>query len=216
MKVVIIGATGNVGSRTMKFAVQAGFDVTAYVRRPEAVLQRKGVTIAKGDAQDSSALAKALTGSDAVLVAITGAVSDGSFMQRTLPSIITAMKDADVRRIVLVSAFGAGDTADKAAWFMKLAYRTVLGKFFRDKAAADALLEESGLEYTIVYPVNLKDAPATINAVAKPLEDVGKVPGMPTLPFTNVAQELVHILQDSSTIGQRILLTTAQGWKATR
>ncbi|MCI1634674.1 NAD(P)-dependent oxidoreductase [Bifidobacterium sp.] len=216
MKILILGATGNVGSRTMKHALEAGHQVVAYVRRPEAVSDAKGVQIIKGDVQDSGALAHAAEGADAIIVAITGAVSDGSFMQRAVPDIIQAAKTADVKRIVMVSAFGAGDTADKAAWFMKLAYRTVLGKFFRDKAASDALLEQSGLDYTIVYPVNLKDAPASINAVAKPLDQVDKVPGMPTLPFTNVAQELVKIVADPESIGQRILITTAKGWKAKR
>jgi uncharacterized protein YbjT (DUF2867 family) len=200
----------------MKHALEAGHQVVAYVRRPEAVSDAKGVQIIKGDVQDSGALAHAAEGADAIIVAITGAVSDGSFMQRAVPDIIQAAKTADVKRIVMVSAFGAGDTADKAAWFMKLAYRTVLGKFFRDKAASDALLEQSGLDYTIVYPVNLKDAPASINAVAKPLDQVDKVPGMPTLPFTNVAQELVKIVADPESIGQRILITTAKGWKAKR
>lgn len=216
MKILILGATGNVGSRTMKHALEAGHQVVAYVRRPEAVSDAKGVQIIKGDVQDSGALAHAAEGADAIIVAITGAVSDGSFMQRAVPNIIQAAKTSDVKRIVMVSAFGAGDTADKAAWFMKLAYRTVLGKFFRDKAASDALLEQSGLDYTIVYPVNLKDAPASINAVAKPLDQVDKVPGMPTLPFTNVAQELVKIVADPESIGQRILITTAKGWKAKR
>lgn len=216
MNIVIVGATGNVGSRTMKYALEAGHQVIAYARRPESVSNADKVQVVKGDAQDPVALARAAKGADAIIVAITGAVSDGTFMQRTVPSIITAAKAADVRRIVMVSAFGAGDTADKAAWFMKFAYRTVLGKFFRDKAASDALLEQSGLDYTIAYPVNLKDAPASINAVAKPLEQVDKVPGMPTLPFTNVAQELVRIVADPASIGQRILLTTAKGWKAKR
>lgn len=216
MKTLIIGATGNVGSRTMKHALEAGHQVVAYVRRPEAVSAAEGVRIIKGDVKDPAALAKASEGVDAIIVAITGAVSDASFMQRAVPGIITAAKTADVKRIVMVSAFGAGDTADKAAWFMKLAYRTVLGKFFRDKAASDLLLEHSGLDYTIVYPVNLKDAPASINAVAKPLDQVEKVPGMPTLPFTNVAQELVRIVADPASIGQRILITTAKGWKGKR
>ncbi|MFT8357084.1 MAG: NAD(P)-binding oxidoreductase [Bifidobacterium aquikefiri] len=212
MKVVIIGATGNVGSRTMNSAVRAGHEVTAYVRRPEAVAASKGIRIVKGNAEDTVALTEAAKGSDAIIVAITGAIKDTSFMQRNIASIVKAAKAAHVRRIILVSAFGAGDTADKAAWFMKLAYRTVLGKFFRDKAAADAFLEQSGLDYTIVYPVNLKDAPASFNVIAKPLAEVAKVPGMPTLPFASVAQEIVAILSDPHSIGQRMLITTARGW----
>ncbi|MGF2949488.1 NAD(P)H-binding protein [Microbacterium alcoholitolerans] len=73
------------------------------------------------------------------------------------------------RCAVLVSAFGAGDTAEKASGFARLIYRTVFGKFFADKAASDAVLTASGLDHTIVYPVNLKDAPALTAAAVKPL-----------------------------------------------
>lgn len=34
---LIVGATGNVGSRVARQAAQAGHDVVAFVRRPEAV-----------------------------------------------------------------------------------------------------------------------------------------------------------------------------------
>jgi len=43
-----------------------------------------------------------------VVVSITGSMSDGSFMQQRLPGIIAATKQAGVRRLILVSVFGAG------------------------------------------------------------------------------------------------------------
>lgn len=216
MKIVIVGAAGNVGSRTVDEALKAGHEVVAYVRRPEAVAARSGLTIAEGDAADVAALAAlaaASQGADVMIVSITGPMKDASFMQRTLPSVIEGARQAGVKRLVLVSAFGAGDTAEKASGFARLVYRTVFGKFFADKAAADALLTGSGLDYTIVYPVNLKDAPALPNAIVKPLAEVRRVPGLPTLPFGNVAQALVHIAEDASLSGARVLVTTPKGWK---
>jgi len=119
-----------------------------------------------------------------------------------------------VSRIVLISAFGAGDTAKKASGFARLIYRTALAKFFADKAASDKLLQASGLEWTIVYPVNLKDAPALPEgAVVKPLNEVGKVPGLPTLPFDNAATALVDIVTSRDAVGQRLLITTPRGWR---
>jgi Zn/Cd-binding protein ZinT len=53
---------------------------------------------------------------------------------------------------VLVSAFGAGDTAAKASGFARLVYRTVLKGFLADKAVAERALSESGLNWTTVYP----------------------------------------------------------------
>lgn len=215
MKIVVLGATGNVGSRFLAEAVDAGHEVVAFARRPEAVARRAGVSVVQGEAGDTAALAAAATGADALLVSITGSTRDATFMQRTLPPVIEAARQAGVRRVVLVSAFGAGDSADKAAWFMKIAYRTVLGKFFADKAAADTLLAASGLDWTIVYPVNLKDATPLAAAAVRDLEEVGSVPGMPTLPFANAARALLGVVTDPATTGRRILVTTPTGWRAT-
>ena len=122
-------------------------------------------------------------------------------------------KQAGVTRLVLVSVFGAGDTAEKASGLAKLVYRTALGKFLHDKAAADKILQASGLEWTIVYPVNLRDTTAlTEKAAVKRLDQVGKVPGLPTLPMDNAAEALLDVVTDPKTAGQRLLITTPTGW----
>jgi len=93
----------------------------------------------------------------------------------------------------------------------------VLAKFFGDKAASDAQLQKSDLDWTIVYPVNLKDAAALPEGPAvKPLSEVGKVPGLPTLPFDSAAAGILQVVTDPETIGQRILVTTPRGWKPLR
>lgn len=216
MKIVVVGATGNVGSRVVDEALGSGHQVVAYARRPEAIRNRAGLSVVKGELADVAALADAAAGAEAVIVSITGSMKGTTFMQRSLPQVIEAMKRAPGARLVLVSAFGAGDTAAKASWFMKLAYRVVLGKFFADKAAADKLLASSGIEYTIVYPVNLKDAPALGRATVLPLEHVAAVPGMPTLPFPDAARALVEIAADPSSAGARVLVTTPSGFRPIR
>lgn len=200
----------------MDTALAAGHEVVAYVRRPEAVTSQKGLTVAQGEAADVAALAAAAKDADAVIVLITGSTKDATFMQRTLPKVIDAVKQANAGRLVLVSAFGAGESAEKASGFARLIYRTVLGKFFGDKAASDQVLMKSGLDYTVVYPVNLKDAPALPAATVKRLEQVGKVPGLPTLPFANVATALVDIAGDDGLSGARVLITTPKGWRPAR
>lgn len=122
MKITILGATGNVGSATMREAVAAGHEVVAYVRRPDAVEKLPGVTVVAGDVDDPIGLAAAIRGADAVIAAVTGPTKDTTFTQRTLPAIVAAMEQAGVARLVQVSAFGVGDTADKASWLARLIY----------------------------------------------------------------------------------------------
>lgn len=213
MRIAILGATGNLGSHALTAAIEAGHSVVAYARRPEAVQQRDGVTAVGGELDDTAALTAAVAGTDALIVSLTGTMKDKTFTQRTLPGILTAARDGGVGRVVLVSAFGAGDTATKASPFARLIYRTALKGFFDDKATAEQLLPASGVPHTVVYPVNLKEAAAKESAAIEPLDQVSRVPGLPTLPFANAGRALVTIATNPATEGQRLLVTTATGWK---
>ncbi|MBK3569153.1 NAD(P)-dependent oxidoreductase [Streptomyces sp. MBT62] len=216
MKIVVLGATGNIGSHVVKEALSQGYEVVAYVRDPDAVRPQSGLTVVRGSLDDRAALAKAFVGSDAVLSAIGVALRAKKpidLMQRTLPVITAAAKDAGVERFVLVSAFGVGDTAAKASFLGRLVYKTVVAAIFKDKELSEQGLSVSGLNWTIVHPVNLKEAPAAPAAAVKRLDQVAKVPGLPTLPFANVARALVEIAGDRDLAGQRVLVTTEKGWK---
>ncbi len=211
MKIVVLGAAGNVGSRFARQAVAAGHEVVAYVRRPEAA--PAGTEVVVGSAEDVETLASAAQGADVLVVSITGSIRDTSFMQRLQPGIIEAARRAQVKRVVLVSVFGAGETRAKASGFARLIYNTALRGFLADKAGAGALLMESGLNWTIVYPVNLKDAPALPSQTVKALDEVSRVPGMPTLPMDNAATGLLEVATDPATTGKRLLITTPTGWR---
>ncbi|WP_406326883.1 NAD(P)-dependent oxidoreductase [Streptomyces sp. NBC_00203] len=216
MKIVVLGATGNIGSHLTKEALSQGHEVVAYVRNPDAVRPQAGLTVVQGSLDDRSAMAKAFAGSDAVISAIGVALRAKKpidLMQRTLPVITAAAQDAGVERFVLVSAFGVGDTAAKASFLGRLVYRTVVAAIFKDKELSEKSLPASGLNWTIVHPVNLKEAPAAPAATVKRLEQVAKVPGLPTLPFANVASALVDIAGDRGLAGQRVLVTTEKGWQ---
>ena len=216
MNILLLGATGNVGSRILTRALDAGHRVTAYARRPEAITQHRGLTVVGGQLDDVEAMTGAARGADAVIIAVTGPMKDRTFMQRSLPSILEAVRAAGAGRVVLTSVFGAGDTAQKASWFARGIYRTALRGFLADKEAADRLLIDSGLEHTIVYPVNLKDAPVREEAAVEPLETVASVPGLPTLPFDAAAAALLRVAVDPDAAGQRLLITTRKGWKPAR
>ncbi|OUZ06765.1 hypothetical protein BHE97_18435 [Aeromicrobium sp. PE09-221] len=214
MKIALLGATGNIGSHTLRAA--AGHQIVAYARRPEAVEGLPGVSVTGGELDDMTDLSQALAGADVLIVAITGPVKDRTFASRTLPGILDAAKTAGVARVVYVSAFGVGESAGKASAFARLIYRTVLRGFFTDKATAEAQLAASDLAWTIVLPVNLKAAAEHPEWATVDLASVRAVPGLPTLPFGNVARSLLQIASDPSWTGKRVLLTTAKGWKPAR
>ena len=213
MNIVVLGATGNIGTELVQQALQQGHSVTAYVRRPEAVTARAGLTTVGGALDDVAAMARAFAGADAVISCVGGKPGT-DFMQQTLPTITAAVKQAGVDRFVLVSAFGVGDTKDKASGFARLIYRTAVKSLFTDKALAeDAVLPRLELNWTVAYPVNLKNGPRLASATVKPMAQVASVPGLPTLPFANVAEALLQIAADEHLAKQRMLITTPNGWR---
>jgi putative NADH-flavin reductase len=69
MKIVLIGATGFVGAQLLQEALSRGHQVTAIMRKPEALPNQAGLTPVKLDIHDVDALARALAGHEAVISA---------------------------------------------------------------------------------------------------------------------------------------------------
>jgi putative NADH-flavin reductase len=104
MKVALIGASGQVGSRVLGELVDRGHPVTAIVRHPERVAVRAGITVRKGDVFDRTGLVKLLAGHDAV-------VSSVKFKDSDPPVLIQAVKEAGVKRYIVVGGAGSLEIA---------------------------------------------------------------------------------------------------------
>ena len=68
MNVIIFGATGGIGKWAVKYALQSGYHVTAYVRNAQKITQTDAhLTVIQGDIYDQQKMTKALSGQDAVV-----------------------------------------------------------------------------------------------------------------------------------------------------
>src|SRR5437773_6528636 len=76
MKIALIGATGNAGSRILTELSSRGHAVTAIARHPEKVPALPGVVPVKADVDDVKGLAAALRGHDAVISSVHFTASD--------------------------------------------------------------------------------------------------------------------------------------------
>lgn len=95
MKIALIGASGNVGSRLLAELISRGHQVTAISRHPEKIHSAEGVTPKQGDANDPASLAPLLAGHDAVVVAVR-------FSNNDMRKILQAVKGAGVPRLLVV------------------------------------------------------------------------------------------------------------------
>lgn len=110
-KIVLIGASGFVGSALLKEALDRGYTVKAIVRNPEKVkAENKHLQVIKADVTDVKKLAEIAKGVDAVISAYNPGWSNPNIYDDTLKgyrSIIEATKEAGVSRLQIVGGAGS-------------------------------------------------------------------------------------------------------------
>ena len=67
MKILLIGASGAIGSRILKEAAERGHEVTAVARHIETINESSGVQAVQADAKDTINLIKLASGQDAIV-----------------------------------------------------------------------------------------------------------------------------------------------------
>lgn len=155
---LLFGAGGSgVGAETLKLALAENRPVVAVIRNAQiaAELEKKGVQIFNGDACDSSVVASAChaAGPDATVISSIGGSQD-YLAHRT---VIDEAEKAGLRRMILVTSLGCGDS-----WhFLSPRAKAAFGQAVREKSLAESWLQTSKIEYAILRPGGLIDGDAT-------------------------------------------------------
>ncbi len=108
MKIAIIGATGFVGSGILTEALNRGHNVTAIVQNPERLPSHPKLRPVKAQVTDTGALTSVLAGHDVVISAFNPGRDETGVGRR---SIIAAVKESDVDRLVAVGGAGTLEVA---------------------------------------------------------------------------------------------------------
>ena len=104
MKIALIGATGNAGSRILAELSRRGHAITAVARHPEKVPALTGVTSLKADANDVAGLAAVLKGHDVVISSVHFTASDPR-------KLVEAVHASGVSRYLVVGGAGSLEVA---------------------------------------------------------------------------------------------------------
>ncbi|WP_422935726.1 NAD(P)-dependent oxidoreductase [Sinomonas sp. P47F7] len=164
MKITVFGATGGTGLEVVRQAAAAGHDVTAVVRDPARLAPVPGVAVVRADVMDPASIAPALADAGAVVSALGNREirRPSTVCSGGVASIIAAMKGAGVRRLAVVSASGmvTDDVDDLLTRYVaKPILQRILAYNFADLKRMEEIVRESGLDWTIVRPSRLLDAP---------------------------------------------------------
>jgi uncharacterized protein len=156
MRIVLLGATGFVGSALLKEALDRGHIVTAIERHPEKLEKREGLTAKAGDVYDTTSLATLIQGNDAIISAFNPGWKNPNLYDdqvRGTASIIAAIKEVGIKRVLWVG--GAGglevkpgvrvvDSPDLPSWVRPGSLATI--------DALDQLRKEPELEWSYLSP----------------------------------------------------------------
>lgn len=196
-RVLVFGATRNTGLEVVKILRDRGEPVTAFVRptSDRTELEALGVDFAEGDATDPSTLPAAFAAHRIrAVVSTIGCLScepPPDFEANR--NIADAAEAAGVKRMLLVTTIGAGDSADTPPFVS----RAVLQKILPLKTRAEEHLKASDLDYTILRPGGLLSAPATGNGfLSENPETFGFI------YRSDLAQLIVGCVDDPNTIGK--------------
>jgi putative NADH-flavin reductase len=209
MKLLILGATGGTGRGALKEAKAIGHDVTVFVRdrgKLSAEEQAGTRVIIGALPQDETALAEAMRGQDAVISALGRGLSFKSeaLMKRSVPVILRAMGQAGVRRLIFTSAFGVGETWRDTPLMGRVFAATLLRGLYADKAAAEGLIRQSDLDWTLVHPTMLTDGPR--KGTWRSGQRL-RLSGLPKISRGDVGAFLVSQLNDTSYIRKTVLVS---------
>ncbi|MCW3032334.1 MAG: hypothetical protein QOK19_2221 [Solirubrobacteraceae bacterium] len=159
MRVAIIGGHGKIGLRLTGRLVARGVGVVGVIREPDqaADIRALGGEPVVSDIEHASVaeLANVIAGADAVLFAAGAGPGSGAERKLTVDrdgavKALEASVMADVARYLIISSIGAEDPPDGD---------DVFSVYLRAKAEADAAIQSSDRDWTIVRPGSLTDDP---------------------------------------------------------
>jgi putative NADH-flavin reductase len=163
MKLVVFGSTGGIGTQVVEQALAAGQLVTAVARRTSAITTRhENLEVIQGDVLEPQTIDKVLNGKDVVVSAI--GVHDRaptSLYSEGIANMLQAMQAAHVRRLMCVSASGLQPGPVWQRLFAKPILWAVFKEMYSDLVRMEAIVERSPIDWTILRPPRLTNAPRT-------------------------------------------------------
>jgi nucleoside-diphosphate-sugar epimerase len=202
MKVAIAGGHGKVGMRLIRLLSERGDEVASLDRKAEYgdQLREAGAEPVVCDLERVSVrqAADAVRGADALVFAAGAGAGSGPERKWTMDyagavKLMAAAIVADVRRYVIVSSIGADPDAEGDDTF---------AVYLRAKGRADAELEQSGLDYTVVRPTRLGDGPGAGRV------EVGATVERREISRDDVAAVLAAVLSTPAAIGKKFEVTS--------
>lgn len=215
MRVVIFGANGQTGRLLTEQALAAGHDVDAVTRRPATFpVTCDRLAVVEADVHDAPAVDRAVEGADVVLSALGVPFTrkQVTIYSQGAANIIAAMSRHGVKRLIVVSSSATephhhaegGFALNRV--FQPLVTATIGKTTYADMRRMEDLVHGSDLEWTIMRPSGLFDAPGV---TAYELHE-DQAPGIFT-SRTGLAASMLDQTTDTRFVRKAAAVTTSEG-----
>lgn len=194
--ILLAGASSGVGREIANCLTAQNLQVKAFFRTEEKrqELEAMGITVVLGDALNTDDVEKAIVGEEAIdtVISTIGGVPKDSERADYLgnKNLIDAAVKAGVKKFILISSIGSGNSANAIPPQALETLKPVL----IEKDKAEKHLIASGLTYTVIRPGGLKSEPATGNGI---LTEDPKIAG--TIHRADVAQLVCRSVNSEKT-----------------
>lgn len=220
MKVLVVGATGGSGRAAVTALVRRGHEVTALSRHAMSLTDDPALAAVRavdGDATDPSVVGPLVAGQDAVVVTLgisesalrvrlrgpAGTAAD--VRSRGTRTVVDAMRSHGVRRLVVQTSYGVGETRDRLSATMRVVFALLLRPQIAETEVQHALVRDSGLDWVSVQPVNLTDEDADGLPFAS---SAGDIRGE-KVARARVGRFLATAVEDDRWVGRTVALSGA-------
>ncbi len=215
MRIVIFGANGQTGRLLTGQALAAGHDVTAVTRRPaQFPIAHDRLAVVEADVRDAPAVDRAVEGADVVLSALGVPFTRTQITIYSLGAgnIVAAMSRHGVKRLIVVSSSATepyhhadgGFVLNRV--FQPLVTATIGKTTYADMRRMEDLVRGSDLEWTIMRPSGLFDAPGV---TAYELHE-DQAPGIFT-SRAGLAASMLDQATDTRFVRKAAAVTTSEG-----
>ncbi len=160
MNILILGATGRVGSNILRLALSDRHQVTVLARSPEKLPTNSNLTIVEGDVLNEEVVERAAKGVDVIVSAL--GTDKTTTLSESTPILIRVMKNQRINRIITVGTAGILNSRIEPTLYR---FESSESKRKTTRAAKEHLsvyetLSTSDLEWSIICPTYLPDGPA--------------------------------------------------------
>ncbi len=201
MKILIFGATGGVGREAVRFALDRGYEVDAFVRNPEKLrLERQNLRVIQGELSDEESVRKAMIGIDAVISALGPSLdrkATGMPLVEGTRNIVDAMEQAGVKRFIGMATPSLKDPRDRRSLLgliVPVMGRLFLKRAYRELLEMSQVVTGSSLDWTIARFTRPTDGEASKEKIRAGFLGVDRIGA--SITRSDIASFLVEQVED--------------------